>query len=111
MNGRCPFCWDRRVSRVGAGTRGTKRVDAASRLLACEDCERWYWADSGQEVLRLCEICTTPKIDPGRCFEDIRELLGSGGSAFPRQRTAEFNRICSLCPNARFAPGPLAAHP
>ncbi len=109
MKGRCPFCLDRSVSPVGAGTRPSKGVEAASRIMACDDCERWYWADNGQEVIRLCEICTTPLTDPRKCFEDVRELLGSGGSAFPRQRTAEFNRICSLCPNASFAPGPLAA--
>ncbi|MEN6560306.1 MAG: hypothetical protein ABFD52_06005 [Acidobacteriota bacterium] len=109
MKGRCPFCLDRSASRVGSGPRPSKRVDAESRLMTCEDCERWYWADSGQEVVRLCEICTTPLTEPRKCFEDVRELLGSGGSAFPRQRTAEFNRICSLCPNASFAPGPLGA--
>jgi|WetSurMetagenome_2_1015567.scaffolds.fasta_scaffold735753_1 hypothetical protein len=103
MNGRCPFCWDHNISRVGTGLRGSKRDEASNRLMACEDCEKWYWADSSREVIRLCEICTTPLTNPERCFEDVRELLGSGGSLVPRQRTAEFNRICSLCPNASFA--------
>jgi ribosomal protein S27E len=98
MNAKCPFCWDRNTVRIAAG-----------RIIACEDCERWYWADSGQEIARLCEICATPLIEPQRCFEDVRELLSSGGTAFPRQRTAEFNRLCSLCPNGRFGAGPAHA--
>jgi hypothetical protein len=99
VKGRCPFCMDGNVVRIAAG-----------RLAACEDCERWYWADSGREVARLCEICATPLIEPQRCFEDVRELLGSGGTVFPRQRTAEINRLCSLCPNGRFAAGPSHDH-
>lgn len=110
MNGRCPFCLDRNVSRIDESPRGSMRGNAANRLMVCDDCERWFWADTGREVVRLCEICTTPLTDPERCFGDVRELLGSGGSVFPRQRTAEFNRICSLCPNGRFAPGPFDAH-
>lgn len=101
MNGRCPFCWDGNVSRIAAGADG--------RLMACDDCERWYWAATGREVARLCEICATPLVEPQRCFDDVRDLLGSGGTAFPRQRTGEINRLCSLCPNGRFTAGPLQA--
>jgi hypothetical protein len=69
--------------------------------MECPECEKWYWADSGEEVVRLFEICSTSMIDPKSCLEDVREVLNSGGTGFPRRRTAEFNRLCSDCLNAR----------
>jgi len=71
--------------------------------MECGDCEKWYWADSGEEVLRLFEICAASMIDPQNCLEEVRGVLNSGGSGFPRRRTAEFNRLCSDCLSARFA--------
>ncbi|MEN6311489.1 MAG: hypothetical protein ABFD80_08130 [Acidobacteriota bacterium] len=68
--------------------------------MECRQCEKWFWADSGEEVARLFEICATSLIQPGFCDEAIREVLNSGGSGFPRRRAAEFNQICSDCLNA-----------
>ena len=110
MNGRCPFCWNRNVSRVGAGAQSSRGPHATRRLMECGDCEKWYWADTGEEVVRLFEICSTSMINPKGCLEEVRELLNSGGIAFPRRRTAEFNRLCSDCLNGRFAPRQTSAH-
>ena len=27
--------------------------------MECKDCEKWFWADSGEEVVKLFEICLT----------------------------------------------------
>jgi hypothetical protein len=79
--------------------------------MECGDCEKWYWADSGEEVVRLFEICSTSMIDPRSCLDEVREVLNSGGTGFPRWRTAEFNRLCSDCPNARLVRGRDAVRP
>jgi hypothetical protein len=80
------------------------------RLFECGDCEKWYWTDTGEEVARLFEICATSMIDPRSCLEDVREVLNSGGTGFPRRRTAEFNRLCSDCMKGRFASRRSTAH-
>ncbi|MGB8959392.1 MAG: hypothetical protein WCC00_10350 [Candidatus Aminicenantales bacterium] len=110
MDGKCPFCWSRNVTAVGQPGAGQGGPFAARRLMECAECEKWYWADSGEEVVRLFEICSTSMIDPKSCLEDVREVLNSGGSGFPRRRTAEFNRLCSDCLNARFVQRRTAAH-
>jgi len=78
--------------------------------MQCEDCEKWYWADTGEEVVRLFEICSTSMIEPRSCLEEVREVLNSGGTGFPRRRTAEFNQLCGECMNARFAQRRSVAH-
>lgn len=110
MDGRCPFCWNRNVTPVSQPGAGPGGPFASRRLMECADCEKWYWADSGEEVVRLFEICSTSMIDPMRCLEDVREVLNSGGSGFPRRRTAEFNQLCSDCLNARFVQRRTPAH-
>lgn len=95
------------VGRPGAGPAGSF---SSRRLMECADCEKWYWADSGEEVVRLFEICSTSMIDPKSCLEDVRDVLNSGGTGFPRRRTAEFNRLCSDCLNARFVQRRSVAH-
>ena len=110
MDGRCPFCWNRNVVPVGQPRTGPGGPCATRRLMECADCEKWYWADSGEEVVRLFEICSTSVVDPRSCLEDVREILNSGGTGFPRRRTAEFNRLCSDCLNARFVQRRSVAH-
>jgi len=110
VDGRCPFCWNHNVSPVGQPAAGRGTPFASRRLMECGDCEKWYWADTGEEVVRLFEICSTSMIDPKSCLEDIREVLNSGGSGFPRRRTAEFNQLCSDCLKARFVQRRTAAH-
>ena len=109
MDRRCPFCWNENVSLVGRAA-ASPRSMIWGRLMECGDCEKWYWADTGEEVARLFEICSTSMIDPKGCLEDIREVLNSGGTGFPRRRTAEFNRLCSDCLNARFVQRRSVAH-
>jgi len=106
MDERCPFCWSRHITRAGG------RLPAGSRfLMECQECERWYWAHSGEEVPRLFEICATALFNPGRCEEGVQEIMmNSGGTGFPRRRAAEFNRICSDCLNARFMADKIAIH-
>jgi hypothetical protein len=107
MNGQCAFCWSRHVRRAVPLAAG--RMAPGSRLLMeCRDCEKWFWADTGEEVPRLFEICATSLVNPRRCLEEIRQVLNSGGSGFPRRRAAEFNRLCSDCLNARFLTGSVA---
>lgn len=107
MAGRCPFCWDRSVSPVrppvvrSAGGR-------ESRLMECGHCEKLYWSGSEREISRLFETCATSVVSPGRCDPEIREVVSSGGSPFPRCRTAEFNWLCSRCPHGRFLDGRIA---
>jgi hypothetical protein len=108
MRGRCPFCWSRSAVRAVMSAVG-RPVGGSRRLMECRECERWFWADSGEEVARLFELCVTPVIHPGRCETDIRKILNSGGNGFQRRRSAEFNTICSGCPGARFAAGRIAA--
>ena len=110
MDERCPFCWNRNVVPVGQPGAGRGGSFSARRLMECGDCEKWYWGDSGEEVVRLFEVCSTSMIDPKSCLEDVREVLNSGGTGFPRRRTAEFNRLCSDCLNARFVQKRSAAH-
>jgi hypothetical protein len=78
-------------------------------LIECPECEIWYWADTGEQVPRLFEICPIAVIDPRSCLEEVREVLNSGGAGFPRRRTGEFNRLCTDCLEARFGPNGAAA--
>jgi hypothetical protein len=109
MDGRCPFCLDRSIIRVGPLVRGPA-AGGSRILMECGACEKWFWADSGEEVPRLFDICATSMISPGRCYEEVREILNSGGNGFPRRRISEFNRLCSDCLNARFMAEKIEAH-
>lgn len=103
MKDRCPFCWDKnikQVSRAGDKTRDGK----PGRLMRCSDCEKWYWTDSGEELTRLYLACETGVLHPGRCCPEILGILHSGGNGFPRRRLAEFNFLCSECPDRKFRP-------
>lgn len=109
MDGRCPFCWNRNICRVGP-LNGSPASGSTRWLMECGDCEKWFWGDSGEEVSRLFDICETSMINPGRCYEEVREILNSGGNGFPRRRVAEFNRVCSDCLNARFMAAKIGLH-
>lgn len=109
MDARCPFCWSRHIDVVGPAT-GGRAAGGSRRLMECGECEKWFWADSGEEVVRLFDICATSLVNPGRCDGEIREILNSGGNGFPRRRLAEFNRVCSACLNARFISDKIALH-
>jgi hypothetical protein len=89
------------VSRIGRGRLGGG-ASADGHLLECGDCERWFWAETGEEVPKLFEVCATAMVRPERCLAEIREVLNSGGNGFPRYRTGEYNRLCGDCPNGRF---------
>lgn len=101
MDGKCPFCWSGSVSRIGRSSDGRRR-SFGGELMACRDCEKWFWAETGEEVPRLFEICVTSMISPSRCLEEVREVLNSGGHGFPRYRTGEFNQLCSDCMSGAF---------
>jgi hypothetical protein len=101
MDGRCPFCWNTNVSAVSRNHEGRRR-SFGGELMECRDCEKWFWAETGEEVPRLFEICVTCLINPKSCLEEVRDLLNSGGNAFPRYRTGEFNRLCSDCLSGAF---------
>lgn len=101
MEARCPFCWNRNVSRVGPPLR-RPGAGGARHLMECLDCEKWYWEGTGTEVPRLFEICATAVVNPGRCCGEIREVVNSGGVRWPRRRAAEFNWLCGECPDGRF---------
>lgn len=103
MKDRCPFCWDKNVRLVGQ-VRGAKAGEGTKRMMLCPDCERWYWADSAEEIHELFTACETGALHPGKCCEEIRQVLNSGGHGFPRRRLAEFNFLCSECPDRKFAP-------
>ena len=108
MNRSCPFCWNPQISRVGETASG-RGPSLPGRLMECGECERWFWAETGEEVVRLSEICTTALVDPARCLSEIRETLNAGGRGVPRYRLGEFNRLCSDCLSGRFAPRRSAA--
>lgn len=109
MDGRCPSCWGHNVSRIGRDRRGDGGR-AAAHLMECGDCEHWYWAENGEEVPKLFEVCATAMVRPERCLAEIRDVLNSGRNGFPRYRTGEYNRLCCDCPNGRFLPRRQAAH-
>ena len=109
MDARCPFCWNRNVVAVGRPLRRSSD-QAACNLMVCGDCEKWFWPDSGEEVVKLFEICETSIINPSRCFDEVRLALNSGGSTFPHRRVADFNQVCSDCLNARFSVAKKNAH-
>jgi hypothetical protein len=74
------------------------------------DCEKWFWSDSGEGIGMLFEICSTLLINLLCCFDDVREILNSGGNGIPRGRSVEFNRICGDCPSGRFVTRRTAGH-
>jgi hypothetical protein len=105
MDGRCPFCWGEHARPVRTpADGGGVAVPAGRHLMECSECEIWYWADTGEPVPRLFEICPFAVIDPLGCLEEVREVLNSGGAGFPRRRAAEFNRLCTDCLEARLGP-------
>jgi hypothetical protein len=69
--------------------------------MECKDCEKWYWEDTGKEVFRLFLICETSLLDPAKCYKEVGDLLQSGKNGLPRRRLAEFNQLCSRCPDRR----------
>jgi hypothetical protein len=88
----------RPVGLTAAGGSGPGR----SGLLECPDCEKWFWAHSGEEVPLLYEVCETAARDPDACFPDLREaVLWAGLSP---SRRAEFNFLCAQCRSRSFRP-------
>jgi hypothetical protein len=101
----CPFCWSRNIKRVGPRS-GGDAGGTERNLMECEDCEKWFWAGSKEEVSTLFSNCETAILHPGRCYPEVLGVALSGASGFPRRRWAEFNHLCSLCPNGRYVPCP-----
>lgn len=104
MGERCPFCWSQNVKKVGAHPKG-RLSNGNGRLRECGDCEKWYWADLQQEAIALFRHCQTTIFYPQHCYEEIREIVLSGGNGFLKCRLAEFNHLCAECPNRLFLPG------
>ncbi len=94
---RCLFCWDRSL-RIFPQAAGEAR--SGRRLVICEDCERCYWEDTGEEVACLAHLCETRIIHPERCDPDIRTFRPEH-SFSPRLKFLEFNHLCSECPHRK----------
>ncbi len=94
MKRQCPFCWSDRVRSVRS-TAGERTAPADRFLLECLDCEKWFWANSGEEIPRLYEVCETAVLNPVRCFPELREAVLWDDLSPSRQ--AEFNFLCSQC--------------
>jgi hypothetical protein len=100
----CPFCLGSNVRPVG---RLKARMEGGTgRLMECEECEKWYWADRAEEAPALFMHCQTPVVRPQCCYEEVREVVLAAGARFLRRRLAEFNHLCAECPHGRFLPGP-----
>lgn len=108
MGERCPFCWGQKVKPVGARSQDRKSA-AIGQVIECEECEKWYWADREEEAPALFMHCETPILQPQGCYEEIRSVLKSEETIHLRRRLAEFNHLCSECPNGRFLAGPDSA--
>jgi hypothetical protein len=108
MGSYCPFCLGARVKVVG-GQAKARSAEFKGTLMECEECEKWYWADREKEAAALFRHCQTPSINPGRCYQEVRDVVLSPGLGSVRMRLAEFNHLCAECPNARFRPGPVAS--
>lgn len=100
MTRQCPFCWDQNITKVAEvpmnGT-GRSRV-----ILACGDCERWYWEDSAAEVRQLAELCLNLVRRPARCREVVVRPQKARRFWSPRSKIREFNHICSDCSQKSF---------
>jgi len=103
MDERCPFCWDESLTQVSRSA-NKDPCRNAGRLMQCDRCEKWFWADSGEEVPRLFTACQVIRRHPEKCYPEIREVIHSKGSGFPRNRQGEFNFLCSRCPHGKFMP-------
>jgi hypothetical protein len=101
MGERCPFCWGQNVAPVGTDpdSRSSRGDD---RLVQCQECEKWYWADRQVEVPVLFDHCLTLRLRPGSCYEEVRAIALSGGSGFLRRRIGELNHLCAGCPGGHF---------
>lgn len=93
---RCLFCWDRNLRVFSQAPLSAH--SASRRLVVCQDCERCYWEDSGEEIVCLAHICETRIIHPENCDPDIRTFRPEQ-SFSPRLKFLEFNHLCSVCPN------------
>jgi len=97
----CPFCWGGNIKRIGRHTVGAS--DGAYRdIMECEDCERWFWAGTGEEVPTLFMNCETALLHPMKCYPEVLEFALCGGAGLPRRRWAEFNHLCAGCRNGRY---------
>lgn len=101
MKRQCPFCWGAglRTHRPSAGGSGWA---PAFFLLECPECEKWFWAHSGEEVPLLYEICETAARNPGSCLPELREAVLWAGPSPSRQ--TEFNFLCIHCRHRSFRP-------
>jgi len=50
----------------------------------------------------LFRYCLTSRLQPERCYDEIRAIVLSAGRGFPKRRLAEFNHLCAECPSGRF---------
>ena len=99
----CPFCLGENVKNVGSRSRDGG-AGTEGHLMECEDCEKWYWAESDEEAATLFSNCETALLHPMRCYPEVLDVVLSGGDGIPRRHWAEFNHVCAECPNGRYVP-------
>jgi hypothetical protein len=110
MEQECPFCWSRYVKPVGPPPK-ERSAALNAHLMACEECERWYWAERQEEVAALFMSCQTTILQPERCDADVREIASSLEPGRHKRRFAELNHVCAGCSNGCFLPSPQAPEP
>ena len=96
----CPFCWGKNINKVAEvplnGSRKTRN------LYECQECEKWYWEDSGEEVFELADFCLTLLREPEKCDDVVVHPIRSGYFRSPKTKIKEFNHLCSECSHKRF---------
>jgi hypothetical protein len=99
MRFECPFCWGHNVKEIASAGGNGQAVD---HMILCEECERWFWADTQEEVLDLAALCSTLICEPDKCIEEVIHPLHSGYLTYPAQKEVELNLLCSECPHRSF---------
>lgn len=114
MKKECPFCWDHNVRGLTAISGNGLSDD---QLMFCDECERWYLAETGEEVTDLAELCLTIVHEPEKCIEDVLYPLRNGFLPSATQKAIELNLLCTECPHSCFllmeqpAPHTIAQNP
>lgn len=97
---RCPFCWGENI--IPINNVNANDSNRTRDLMECIECERFYWEETGAEVINLSEICKTISSEPRKCYQDVKDPHRSGFLTYPKQKIKELNQLCSTCPNRQF---------
>ncbi len=98
----CPFCSSKTIRHIYDAK--VKKTDSVKPLYRCDQCEEFFWKDSGERVEWLSNLCETRWLESEKCNESVLNFFPQQGTEdSPLENIKKLDRICSDCPYKKFS--------